>query len=239
MPRGPLPAEIYWRRRLLLLALLIGLAWLVLQIVGWVNDRDEPADAATPAPTAASTASPTPSPEPSPEPTDLVPVALPAAEGACAPENIRIVPSVADGQPAGEAVTVDLLVSTVDGSGCVLSPEEAQLLVIISSGGTPVYDSTVCRQPFVTEPIAVPEGWATQASVQWSGRGSGATCGDGEGFANAGEYAIQLGTLGGEPGEATFRLAEPRPQPEPEPQPEGEPEPEPQPEGEPEQPPAP
>lgn len=234
-----MPAEIYWRRRLLLLALLIGLAWLVLQIVGWVNDRDEPADAATPAPTAASTASPTPSPEPSPEPTDLVPVALPAAEGACAPENIRIVPSVADGQPAGEAVTVDLLVSTVDGSGCVLSPEEAQLLVIISSGGTPVYDSTVCRQPFVTEPIAVPEGWATQASVQWSGRGSGATCGDGEGFANAGEYAIQLGTLGGEPGEATFRLAEPRPQPEPEPQPEGEPEPEPQPEGEPEQPPAP
>lgn len=248
MPRGPLPAAIYWRRRLLVFALLIGLSWLGLQLVGWINNRDEPAGAATPTPSAPSV-SPSTSPEPSPEPTDLVPVALSAAEGACAAENVRIVPSVADGQRAGEPVTVDLLVSTVDGSGCVLTPEHAELLVIISSGGTPVFDSTVCRQPFLSEPTAIPAGWATQTSVEWTGRGSGWSCGDGEGHAGPGEYTLQLGTLGGEPGQSTFRLAEPRPEPEPEPEeaetpaPEGETppsaEPEPPAAPDPDQPPAP
>ena len=211
-----MPAAIYWRRRLLALALLLALAWITLQVVGWVRDRD-PAGAATPAPSDPAPSA-TASASTEPESGDLVPVSLPSAQGSCAPENVRIVPSVADGQRSGAPVAIDLLVSTVDGSGCVLTPEEAELLVVISSGGTAVFDSSVCRQSLLTEPVAVPAGWATQTTVEWSGRGSGWSCGDGEGHAGPGEYSVKPGTRGGEPGEVTFGLGEPAPPPEPKPE---------------------
>ncbi|WP_140400157.1 hypothetical protein [Aeromicrobium sp. PE09-221] len=223
MPRGPLPAAIYWRRRLLFVTVLIAVTWVSIQVWNWSQERGDDSPAASPSPSATPTeADPSPEPEPEPEPTDLVPVSMQAPQDACTPENVRIVPSVADGQPGGADVEMKLLVSTVDGEGCVLNPTDAELLVIIAADGSPVFDSTVCREPLLSEPIAVPAGWAVQASMPWNGRNSGSACGDGEPPVGQGDYTVQIGTLGGEPGETSFRLAEPEPEPEPEPSEEAE-----------------
>lgn len=208
--------DVYWRRRLLLLAALIGLAWVVVKVVG-LTSEDEPAPAA--ATTATATAAPTPTATPTPTtPPDQVTVALQTATTACKPENLRIVPSVPGGQSSGGPVAVDLMITSLDARACTFDPDADDLLVVVDTDQAPIYDSSVCRAAFFDTPVAVPAGWGTVTRVQWSGKGSGKACADGEGFAPPGTYTFKIGTYGGEPGEVTFTLAEP-PAPAPTPAP--------------------
>ncbi|MCW2841703.1 MAG: hypothetical protein JWR55_3186 [Aeromicrobium sp.] len=211
-----LPAEIYWRRRLLLVALLIALAWGVLQLTDRGDDA-EPAAATrtTSAPTA--TATPTPTPTPSaaattPEPQDdgLVDVALTTADTPCDPEEVRVTPTVRSGQLTKGPVDIGLVVSSTAKRACTLTPDDAEAIAVISANGTPIWDSTVCKSSLLTGPVEISPQWSTLASIQWTGRGSGSRCTTNEGWATPGKYTIQIGTLGGEPGKTTFTL-DPRP----------------------------
>jgi hypothetical protein len=209
-----LPAEIYWRRRLLLLALLIALAWGVLQL----TDRgDDTKSAAADPTTTAPAATPTPTPTPSavattPEPQDdgLVDVALTTADAPCDPEEIRVTPTVRSGQLTKGPVDIGLVVSSTATRACTLMPEDAEAIAVISANGTPIWDSTVCKSSLLTGPVKISPQWSTLTAIQWTGRGSGSRCTTNEGWATPGTYTIQIGTLGGEPGKTTFTL-DPRP----------------------------
>ncbi|MET0931074.1 MAG: hypothetical protein ABWX74_16250 [Aeromicrobium sp.] len=210
MSQRRMPAEIYWRRRLLLVALVILVVWGVLQVTDRGGD-DEPAAAATTAtPTPSATPTPTVTTPPAPMVDGLVDVALTTAAKACDPERIRITPTVRGGQLTKGPVDIGLVVSSTQSGPCTLTPEDAEAIAVISANGTPIWDSTVCKTSLLATPIAVSPEWATLATVQWTGRGSGSQCTTNEGWATPGTYAIQIGTLGGEPGKATFTL-DPRP----------------------------
>lgn len=208
-----LPAEVYWRRRLLLLALVIALAWGVVRL--WPGGAETPASVAAPGPTPSSTPEPSASApsteaEPDPEPasqTATVTLAAPSAD--CDPEQVRITPSVAEGQEAGDDVAIDLVVSTTSSTPCTLKPADAALVAVISAGDTAIWDSDVCSGALLTAPVALSPRWSTVAPTTWNGRRSGPACSDGEDRAPAGTYTMRVGTLGGEPGTAGFRL-EPR-----------------------------
>lgn len=202
-----LPAEIYWRRRLLALAAVIALVWVVMQFVG--GSDDEPSTAATtPSPTITTT------PAPVVKLNGLVDVSLVTATRACDPQQVRIVPTVKSGQLTKGPVKIGLVVSSTSSQPCSLTPEDAEAIAVISANGTAVWDSTVCKEGLISAPIALSTDWATLATVEWTGRGSGSQCNPNEGFASAGKYTLQIGTLGGEPGKATFTL-EARPAPKP------------------------
>lgn len=198
--------EVYWRRRLLVLAGAIGLVWLAIQAIGLVRGDDRADPAPTPTPTA--TVAPTPT-----EVTEgVVPVSLQTSADACDPTNLKITPWVHSGQLVGGPVNVVLLVSTLDGSACTYTPTSENLLAVVDAAKAPVYDSSVCKTAFIPEPVAVPAGWGTTVSVEWTGRGSGSACSAKEGFASPGSYTLKIGTFGGEPGESTFTLgAQPKP----------------------------
>jgi hypothetical protein len=201
-----LPAEIYWRRRLLLLAVLILIAWVGLQLWPGAGDDERPVSA--PAPTATS------SPTPEPSPTDgTTTVALAANSKACDPESIRITPSVPDGQKTREPVDIDLTIGSTSTKPCTFTESSSQLLVVISAGKTAIWDSTVCKAPLIKEDVNLSPGWSTIVPVEWSGRGSGPACSKKEGWATPGRYTVQIGTLGGEPGKARFTLT-PAPKPD-------------------------
>lgn len=204
-----LPAEIYWRRRLLLLAVLIAVVWGVLQVTGGDDSGDK-----TAAPTATATTPTTPAPTvaTTPEPTldGIVDVALTTAATPCDPEKIRITPSVRSGQLTKGPVDIGLVVSSTQAKACTLTPEDAEAIAVISANGTAIWDSTVCKTSLLSTPVAVSPEWATMATVQWTGRGSGAQCTTNEGWATPGTYTVQIGTLGGEPGKTSFTL-DPRP----------------------------
>ncbi|MET1037734.1 MAG: hypothetical protein ABW075_05630 [Aeromicrobium sp.] len=216
MTQRRLPAEIYWRRRLLLLALLIAVAWGVVQLTERSGDAEPAAATET---TAAPAATPTPTVEvtPEPEPDGLVDVALVTAEKPCDPEKVRVTPTVRPGQLTKGPVDIGLVVSSTATAACTLMPDDAEAIAVISANGTPIWDSTVCKSSLLTDPVAVSPEWSTLATIQWTGRGSGAQCTTNEGWATPGKYTIQIGTLGGEPGKTSFTLdarpAAPKPAP--------------------------
>ena len=204
MSQRRLPAEIYWRRRLLALAVLIALVWAVLHFVSGGDGTPT-----KPKATATATATPTPTVAPV---DGVVQVSLTTATRACDPEKIRITPTVEPGQHTKSAVTIGLVVSSTETTACTLSPTDADLVAVVSANGTPVWDSTVCKTSLLTAPVAISARWATLVETTWNGRGSGGTCAKKEGYATPGKYVIQAGTLGGEPGKATFTItAAPKP----------------------------
>ncbi|MEO6605726.1 MAG: hypothetical protein ABIN55_08940 [Aeromicrobium sp.] len=204
MSQKRLPAEIYWRRRLLFVAVVIALIWVGTQVFGGGDDpKADPKATATATTTAAPVATPT---------DGVLSVNLASATGACDPEKIRITPTVKSGQLTKAPVTVGLVVSSTETKPCTLTPSVADLLVVISANKVAVWDSTVCKTSLLTNPVAISAGWATLVQTTWSGRGSGSKCSTKEGFATPGTYTIQAGTLGGEPGKTTFDL-NPAPKP--------------------------
>jgi hypothetical protein len=201
-----LPAEIYWRRRLLLLAVLILIAWLGLRFWPGAGDDERPVSAAAP------TATPTPTPKPAP--TDgTTTVALASGSKTCDPESIRTTPSVPDDQMTRGTVDIDLTVSSTSKKPCTFTARGSDLLLVISAGKTAIWDSTVCKTALVSDAVKLSPGWSTVVRVEWSGRGSGPACSKKEGWATPGRYKLQVGTLGGEPGKTTFILT-PAPKPD-------------------------
>jgi hypothetical protein len=207
-----LPAEIYWRRRLLLLAVVILIVWGVLRLTG--DDGGDPEPAPRPA---ASSAAPSASPATTPPADGAIDVTLVSATRDCDPEDVRITPTVRAGQTVREPVDIGLVVSTIDPKPCTLTPADADLVVVISANDTAIWDSTVCKDSLLTKAVPLSPRWATLTPTQWSGRGSGAGCSPKEGWATPGRYEIQVGTLGGEPGRATFTLEKRAPAPKPKP----------------------
>lgn len=219
--RRPLPRAIYWRRRFLLLAVVLLVVWLVVRL--WPGGSDDARPAAAPSPSASAsgsaTASPTPSPTPSRSAQSDAQVTLTDTSTACTPESVRMTPTVPEDQLARQAVRVELLISTTAKKGCTLDPGDTDLIAVIKSGDTAVWDSTVCKTALLDESVALSPGWATAASARWSGRGSGPACSPREGWASPGTYTLRIGTLGGEPGATTFKLVQPKPKPKPSPSP--------------------
>lgn len=209
----PLSPEVYRRRRIAVAFAVLVLLLLVLLVLRLVSGGDEPETAPKPTPSADPTTEPT-----AELPDGTVPVTLSAAAGACDPESVRISPTVPPDQTAGGPVRIDLAVSSTSAEPCTLEASEADLVTVIARDGSPVYDSTGCRVSLLSTPITLNPQWVTVTSVEWNGRASGATCSDAEALVGDGSYSLQLGTLGGEPGETTFTLA-PAPPPPPPPAP--------------------
>ncbi|MEO6472859.1 MAG: hypothetical protein ABIR57_12810 [Aeromicrobium sp.] len=200
------PAEIYWRRRLLVLAVIILLAWGGIQIFGG-DKADKPVAKAKPT---ATTVAPTVAPPVNGKFT----VNLATGTATCEPGKVLVSPAVKPGQFTGGEVDVTMSVSTTQSEPCILNAKTAKLLVVISANKAPVWDSDVCKTALLTSPVAISPKWATVVETTWSGRGSGPKCSPKEGFASPGTYVIKSATLGGEIGQATFHIAnKPKPKP--------------------------
>ncbi|MCW2830528.1 MAG: hypothetical protein JWP31_1220 [Aeromicrobium sp.] len=199
-----LPPAVYRRRRLtalaIVIAVVIALVWGGSQLVGG-DDRKDPKTTARPSPTAAATSTAAAA-----KVDGVVDVSLVSASTACDVEKIRVTPSVRPQQMTRGTVDIGLVVSSTSKTACTLEPADADLLTVISANGTPVWDSTVCKQSPLDEPVAISPRWASFVTVEWNGRGSGSACSGKEDYASPGSYTVQVGTLGGEPGKTSFTL---------------------------------
>lgn len=196
------------------------IAFLLVTIVRSFGGDDAPAATQ---PTADASASPTPDATSSSTPSEAAApadgatqVALTASATACNPQQIRLTPTVPADQLAGGDVRIELAVSSTSAKPCTLTGDVAELLVVISQDTNTVYDSTVCSTSLIATPVQVMPRWITRTTITWTGR---AGCRGSEAFVGGGQYTLKLGTLGGEPGSATFTLGDPPPPPAPEPVP--------------------
>jgi hypothetical protein len=209
-PVGELPAAVYWRRRLMVLALLVavlaGAGWLGLVLVSR-QDGDATAGAATssarsparqPAlervvPSVASVSAPTPPEAPAAE-------ALPAAATPPAPApgdpctddmislEVRTPPAIA----LGSKPTFELVVANVSAVPCVRTFDKGlQELVLLDSAGTRVWGSNDCFPEASTDSRSLAPGEIVAFPVVWGGLTSEPTCTAARATPAAGAYVLR------------------------------------------------
>jgi hypothetical protein len=216
-PRGPLPARVYWTRRLVLLTVVVLVGWLM---VRWIDGGGS--GAAPPDESSAAAATDT---DDATEPKDkatkdkvrdaqirTVAETFERPREACDLTNVVVSPSVAEPAYAGEPVRLTLRISSSSSQACSLAIDVEHLLVAITSGRDDVWDSTRCEDDVPVRELALQPDWSTLVELTWSGRYSGRTCAPDATAAEPGTYTVEAAVLEGEPTAAEFELVE-RPEP--------------------------
>lgn len=198
------------RRRLLLVAGVLLVAWLVVRF--WpFGSSDDPVATTTvtaPAPTTSPTATPSAAPV-----SATVPVELAGGGKGCDPKDVTMTPAVPDGQHAQLPTVIDIAVSTSGDKPCILEPKAYDPLAVVQQDDKDVWDSSLCSTALLGAPIQLTPGWATTVRAMWTPRESGEKCAGDEDWVDPGEYTLRIGMLGGEPGSSTFTLTDPLPPP--------------------------
>ena len=199
-PVGPLPAAVYWRRRAMVLTLLLavlgGGAWLgVALLTGGSGDSGtaasgSAADAAstraapTPAlervvPSLASIQTPTPpsSPSGTAAPVDTPTPSGPAPGGPCNDDMIAVEVRGPGSAPAGSGPTLELLVTNVSAVPCVrVLDKELQEIVLLAPDGVRLWGSNDCQPESSDDVRTLAPGEQVAFPLVWSGLSSEPTC---------------------------------------------------------------
>lgn len=214
-PRGPLPARVYWTRRLVLLAVSVLLVAGIARMLGSGSDASSDPDQAAPVAadpsategsgqgaSAGTTRGPGASKAASVKPTPAQP------DGPCVDEDIVATPLVGKAD-AGKNSLITLELTTREAAACTWRVSSQTLTVKITSGPDEIWFSRHCPQAIPTRDLIVRKEIPVKVAVRWSGRRSDAECSALTEWAMPGGYHVEAAALAGEPSEAYFELATP------------------------------
>jgi len=220
-PRGPLPARVYWTRRLLLLAVAFGLVFGVARLLGSGGGGDPQAQpvgatVTTSAPAHAPTTGPgTPATVPatgatgknkqaSPTPT---PLATPS--GTCADSDVVAAPSVKGTAYAGRSVVFTMTLTTATSPACTWEVSPSALVVKVTSGSDRIWSTQECPGAVAKQSVVVRKDHPVEVSVAWNGQRSDSDCTRSTAWAEPGYYHVTTAAFGSEPADAQFVLRSP------------------------------
>ncbi len=232
--RGPLPARVYWTRRLVLVGLALLLVAGIARILGNSSDAsDSSGDTAT---TAGATTKVAPTETSSKGPRKqrhkarATPTEAPLAEptGPCDSSDIVVTPVIttADG---GADVPITLNLRTLQSPACTWTVSPDTLTMSITSGDDPIWSSRECPTSIPVQDVVIRTAVDAPVAVMWNARRSDEDCSQFTQWARLGFYHVEAAALGGEPTEVQFELTRPAsavitktvtPKPKPEPKPE-------------------
>lgn len=221
MTRGPLPAGVYWRRRLLLLSVAAVLVFGLARVLGGASDGSS-ADAgvaeqaaAQPSSTAPSTSpSPTRKPgkgkgnRPSATPTIPAPPPLAVPDGPCEETDLAITPAAVDAV-AGRDVVILLELRTIVDPACTWRVSSANLSVKLTSGDDDIWSSQQCPSVVPVKDVVVRSAEPTTVALVWNAKRSDEDCSRITDWALPGDYHAIAAALGGEPTDVQFTLEAP------------------------------
>jgi hypothetical protein len=230
LTRGPLPARVYWTRRIMVLGTVLLLVVGVARLLGGDGD---PGRRSGPAVQVAAS-------QPSTGPTGTVagPVAGEAGsaddrgerrgkrhkekqkdaqpvlvdpEGVCTADDIAVTPVVEDAE-AGRSVMIVLGLRTVETAACTWQVSPETLTVKITSGKDDIWSSRHCPKAIPTKDVVVRQAVTTKVGLRWSGKRSDEECSGLAGWAMPGWYHVAAAALAGEPSDLQFELERPKPE---------------------------
>lgn len=208
-PVGPLPARVYWGRRLVLLAVL---AVVVLLVRGCLGGGDGGvADLAVPrispsgaAPTAAAVPTPSPTsvdsrsalavaPSAPVAPSVPPPSPTPAAPVACAPSALRLrtTTPAADQVAAAAPLRIVGTLSSTAATPCTVDIGPAAVLAVLTSGTDRIWASQDCRSEG-SQVVTVAADRPVAVAVSFDGRRSRPGCPGGGDPTRVGTYRLSL-----------------------------------------------
>ncbi len=215
-PRGPLPARVYWTRRLLIigsaLALVVGIGSLLNRSSNGTSANDtasrassETSDSVTPGGESSSKSKP---PKKTRKP-KKTPLAQP--DGPCRADDIEVTPVVKDAV-AGGPVRVRLKLQTKVTPACSWQVSAETLTFKITSGADDIWSSRECPGAVRTRDVVLRQAKRVWMAVTWSAKRSDEGCSRLTEWALPGWYHLSVAALAGEPEEIQFELKRPEPE---------------------------
>lgn len=223
MTRGPLPARIYWIRRLLALAVVTGIVVGMVQVVALLVGAGSPSQPDRAAPAAAEVSS-SPTAEPvaddidgpkqrerdrKDQAKDRGPV-LAEPEGECIDRDIAVTPT-AKRTVGGSPITFVLELRTILTPACTWEVSPQTLTVKVTSGDDDIWFSSQCPRAIPREDVVIRNNVSTEIEVTWSAKRSDEDCSSSD-WAMPGWYFIEAAALAGEPSDLQFQLTAPDPE---------------------------
>lgn len=222
LTRGPLPARVYWTRRIVVLATALLLVFGIARVLTLGSDGSSTTPQARQAaagttPTTTTTVATTPSSavstkkhhKPGKGKTSEAPV-LAEPEGDCTDEDIAVTPEVkkAVAGPHGDVFIV-LSLRTIESPACTWQVSHDTLTMKISSGKDDIWSSRQCPRAIPASSVVVRRDVSTTVGVTWSGRRSDEDCSRMTQWALPGYYHVTVAALAGEPADEQFELTAP------------------------------
>jgi hypothetical protein len=190
-PVGELPARVYWRRRLILLtvvlAVLGGAGWLGFALLADGDGGGAAAsDASRPVPEPAlervvpslsAVATPDPPPVPATAVEPQAPPPGPVAGGPCTDDMLTLEVRTPGSAPVGSKPTFELAVANVSAVPCVRALDKGlQEIVLFDAAGTRVWGSNDCFPEASSDPRTLAPGEVVTVPLVWGGLTSEPTC---------------------------------------------------------------
>lgn len=220
LTRGPLPARVYWTRRLLLLAIVFLLVLGIARVLTGGSDASSGAQPKAAQVAATLTADAEPSSvgprapaqqheqkKPEKKKTKQAPV-LAQPEGTCLDSDVAVTPTVKH-PVAGRTVFLVLELRTVSSAACTWRVSPDTLTLKVTSGDDEIWSSRQCPRAVPTKTLVVRSAVTTKVGVRWSGRRSDDDCSRLTEWALPGWYHVAASALAGEPSDVQFQLERP------------------------------
>lgn len=180
-PVGPQPPQVYWRRRALVIGVLLAIVLVVVLIVARPGSGDEgEGAAATPTPTEAPAAEAPAATAPAADATEAPDATAASGDApACAPGQIVLTP-VTDKTNYGstELPQISMSIQNSGRADCAIDLGSAQQRLTITSGDDTYWTSSDCQQNGTNQVVVVPAGETLSTPpISWSReRSSPDTC---------------------------------------------------------------
>lgn len=214
-PRGPLPARVYWIRRLVLVALVVLLVVVLAKLLGGSSDgASESAtdgQATTVSSGSSESAAPTEEAEPrrAKKPRKKKTPRLARPDGPCEASDVLVKPVVGKTPEAGRDVRIRLRLRTQEAEACTWQVSSDTVTIAITSGDDDIWSSRECPKVVPTEDVVVRSAKATTVPVDWNARRSDDECSAYTDWAMPGWYHVQTAAFGGESADVQFELVRP------------------------------
>lgn len=217
-PRGPLPARVYWTRRILVLGVPLLLVAVLARVLGGSADgRDAPqasrAAATTqdePVVTPGATAPTTETSRKGRKNKSAAPPTPVLAEpdGPCTASDI-VATAAVEKMPGFSPYALPVTLRTIASPACTWTVSPDTLAVTITSGKDFIWSTRQCPAAIKTQDVVVRQAVDTTVEVTWHSRRSDEDCSRYTDYAQLGYYHAQAAALGGEATDVQFRLVAP------------------------------
>ena len=181
-PQGPEGEAVYWRRRAVIMFVVIAIIAVISLVTGRIRHGAGGAAAAGPTASAAVQTSD---------------AGGSGGEGRCVLDELTLDITAPDGVAAGQAVDLTVKLGVGAGTPCSLSLDDHALSVTVNSGTDEYWSTEACTDAAPSGQVAIMDADPVPLTVTWPGTHVDGACADtGEAVA-AGTYAVTVGVAGG------------------------------------------
>lgn len=225
-PRGPLPARVYWTRRLIVLGVPLLLVFVLARVLGGSSDGKDGGEGTATQAGATITTSDAPVAGPTADPgatgkkgrkgkkqdQETTPPAPVLAEptGPCTDSDIVATPAITSAA-GGSDIPITINLRTITTEACTWQASASTMTVTITSGDDYIWSTRECPAAIPVQDVVVRQAVDAPVVVTWSARRSDEECSNRTAWAQLGFYHVEAAALGGDGTDVQFELVAPQP----------------------------